>query len=89
LWKIHNAYDGFVADHPSQAVQEAFIRSVETLPPLKKSDRDEPILDSIFRAVFIAHKLVLRDELLVSNHHTSQPFCFVANSKRRMRRVQN
>lgn len=63
LWKIHQAYDEFVADHPPTAVQEAFIKSVETLPRIKRGDRQEPILDSIFRAAFTAHKLVLREDI--------------------------
>lgn len=66
LWKIHNAYDTIVADHPPTAVQDAVLKSVETLPHLKRADRQDPILDSIFRAIFIAHKLVLREDLDVS-----------------------
>jgi len=66
LWKIHNAYDDIVADHPTTALQNAIMKSVETLPALKKADRQEPILDSIFRAIFIAHKLVLHEDLDVS-----------------------
>jgi len=66
LWKIHNAYDTIIADHPPTAVQDAVLKSIETLPHLKRADRQDPILDSIFRAIFIAHKLVLRDDLDVS-----------------------
>jgi len=63
LWKIHIAYDSVVTDHPPTAVQDALMRSIETLPALKRADRQEPILDSIFRAVFIAHKMVLHEDL--------------------------
>lgn len=68
LWKLYflpNIHD----DQRAQLISEtlrSFHNAVDRLPQRKDPARQEPVLEPIYKVIFVIHKLVEREEMTVS-----------------------
>lgn len=66
-WKIHQKLVGDGTSERVATIQRALLAAIKTLPPRKDSNRQDPVLEPIYKVVSMAYKMVLRDDIDVRN----------------------